>query len=98
MLDELPDAAAAWRAWQEVQEIYRAKGHSAGMAAFIALTSWSGEFTDEYFAAGPPDPARFGREPVLFPNHHDGFAGDEFGYPGDPAASAARLRTVLDGG
>ena len=30
------------------------------MAAFIAMTSWHGEFTDEYFARPAPDPAQFG--------------------------------------
>jgi hypothetical protein len=30
------------------------------MAAFIAMTSWRGEFTDEYFAQPAPDPAAFG--------------------------------------
>lgn len=30
------------------------------MAGFIAITSWPGEFTDEYFAQPAPDPAVFG--------------------------------------
>jgi hypothetical protein len=30
------------------------------MAAFIAMTSWQGEFSDEYFARPAPDPAQFG--------------------------------------
>src|SRR5439155_1154820 len=30
------------------------------MAAFIAMTSWQGEFTDDYFAQPTPDPAAFG--------------------------------------
>ncbi len=30
------------------------------MAAFIAMTSWRGEFTDEYFAQPPADPAALG--------------------------------------
>jgi hypothetical protein len=30
------------------------------MAAFIAMTSWRGEFTDAYFAQPAPDPAAFG--------------------------------------
>jgi hypothetical protein len=30
------------------------------MAAFIAMTSWRGEFTDEYLAQPAPDPAAFG--------------------------------------
>jgi hypothetical protein len=30
------------------------------MAAFIAMTSWRGEFTDEYFVQPPADPVAFG--------------------------------------
>lgn len=30
------------------------------MAAFIAMTSWQGVFTDDYFAQPAPDPAQFG--------------------------------------
>jgi len=30
------------------------------MAAFMAMASWHGEFTDEYFARPAPDPAQFG--------------------------------------
>jgi pimeloyl-ACP methyl ester carboxylesterase len=55
----LPDAEAARRAQAGVREAYEARGWGGGMAAFIAMTSWQGEFTDEYFAQ-PPDPARFG--------------------------------------
>jgi hypothetical protein len=29
------------------------------MAAFIAMTSWQGAFTDDYFAQPTPDPAEF---------------------------------------
>lgn len=155
----LPDAEAAARARDGFTEAYRAKGANAGMAAFLAMTSWEGEFTDAYFAQPAPDPAAFGmpteddgnrddpllsdrsaavtdyrpdvaalaaaptrivlavgeetgdaftarttravaallgREAVVFPSHHGGFAGDEFGYPGQPEAFARRLREVLD--
>ncbi len=30
------------------------------MAAFIAMSSWRGEYTDDYFAQPAPDPAMFG--------------------------------------
>ena len=50
LIPVLPDAAAAERARAAVRDAYEAKGSSAGMAAFIAMTSWRGEFTDEYFA------------------------------------------------
>jgi pimeloyl-ACP methyl ester carboxylesterase len=56
----LPDAAAAERAQAAVRDAYEARGSNAGMAAFITMTSWPGEFTDEYFARPVPDPAAFG--------------------------------------
>src|SRR5205814_10034803 len=43
-----------------VRNAYEAKGSGAGMAAFIAMTSWQGEFTDDYFARPAPDPAQYG--------------------------------------
>lgn len=128
------------------------------MAAFIAMTSWPGEYTEDYFARPAPDPASgtpaeddgsrddpllserswavgsfrpdaaalaaaptrvvgavgeetgdtftaraahataalLGQEAVVFPSHHGGFLGGEYGYPGQPAAFASRLREVLD--
>jgi hypothetical protein len=129
------------------------------MAAFIAMTQWQGEFTDEYFSQPAPDPGQFGmpadddgsrddpllsdrswavtsyrpdvealaaaptriviavgeeslgmftgrtavataellgQEATVFPSHHGGFLGGEFGYGGQPEAFAARLREVLD--
>ena len=60
LIPVLPDAAAAERARAGVRDAYEAKGSGAGMAAFIAMTSWQGEFTDEYFAQPAPDPAAFG--------------------------------------
>ena len=155
----LPDAAAAERAQAGFRDVYEAKGSSAGMAAFIAMTSWRGEFTDEYFAQPAPDPAAFGmpaeddgsrddpllsdrswavtsyrpdvdalaaaptriviavgeesldtftgrtavataellgQEATVFPSHHGGFLGGEFGYAGQPEAFARRLREVLE--
>jgi pimeloyl-ACP methyl ester carboxylesterase len=56
----LPDAEAAERALAHVRGAYAAKGRGAGMAAFIAMTSWPGEFTEDYFAQPTPDPAQFG--------------------------------------
>ncbi|MGW4060194.1 alpha/beta fold hydrolase [Amycolatopsis sp. NPDC004747] len=160
LLGALPDAAAAERASQAMRDAYQAKGFGAGMAAFIALTSWQGEFTDAYFALPPADPAQFGLpteddgrrdDPLLtdrslgvsayrldvealaaaptrivvavgeesrevftgraaigtaallgqaatvFPSHHGGFLGGEFGYAGQPEAFAKKLREVLEG-
>lgn len=56
----LPDAEAAARAKAGFQTVYETKGWGAGMAAFIAMTSWEGPFTDAYFAQPVPDPAMFG--------------------------------------
>jgi hypothetical protein len=130
------------------------------MAAFIAMTSWRGEYTADYFDQPAPDPAQFGmpshddgsrddpllsdrswavsshrldvdalaaaparvviavgeesegvftgrtavataellgQQATVFPSHHGGFLGDEFGYPGQPEAFARKLRDVLDG-
>jgi pimeloyl-ACP methyl ester carboxylesterase len=60
LVSVLPDAEAAWRAAAQFRNTYLAKGSSAGMAAFIAMTSWHREFTEEYFARPVPDPAQFG--------------------------------------
>jgi len=157
----LPDAEAAERARTGTRDIYEAKGAGAGMAAFIAMTSWRGEFTDEYFAQPAADPAQFGmpaeddgsrdnpllsdrswavsgyrpdvealaaaptriviavgeesegtftgrtsvataellgQEATVFPSHHGGFLGGEFGYAGQPEAFARKLHEVLDDG
>ena len=39
---------------------------------------------------------RLGTEAVIFPSHHGGFLGGEYGWPGEPDAFAAKLRDVLD--
>lgn len=159
LVDVLPDAEAARRARNGFRDTYLAKGWGAGMAAFIAMTSWRGEFTDAYFAQPAPDPAAFGlpaeddgsrddpllsdrsvkilyyrpdvdalsaaptrvviavgeesfgtftgrtavataellgQQATVFPSHHGGFSGGEFGYAGQPEAFARKLREVLD--
>lgn len=60
LISVLPDAEAAERARAGFRDAYEAKGRGAGMAAFIAMTSWHGEFTDDYFARTAADPAQFG--------------------------------------
>jgi hypothetical protein len=155
----LPDAAGAERARAAVRDAYEAGGWGVGMAAFMVLASWQGEYTDEYFAQPAPDPTQFGmpaeddgsrddpllsdrswavssyrpdvavlaaaptriviavgeesldtftgrtavataellgQEATVFPSHHGGFLGGEFGYAGQPEAFARRLREVLD--
>ena len=161
LIPVLPDAAAAERARAGLRDAYEAGGRSHGMAAFIAMTSWRGEFTDEYFAQPAADPAALGmpteddgsrddpllsdrswaitsyrpdvealrsartrvviavgeesegtftgrasvataellgQEATVFPSHHGGFLGGEFGYAGQPEAFAHRLRQALDSG
>ncbi|WP_249714970.1 alpha/beta fold hydrolase [Rhizomonospora bruguierae] len=159
LIPVLPDAQAAEHARARVRDAYEEKGAGAGMAAFIAMTSWPGEFTDDYFAQPAPDLAAFGmpagddgsrddpllsdrswavssyrpdvdalttagtrvviavgeesrdvftgrtavatarllgQQATVFPSHHGGFLGGEFGYAGQPAAFARKLREVLD--
>jgi pimeloyl-ACP methyl ester carboxylesterase len=159
LIPVLPDAKEAERARAGFRDAYEAKGSGAGMAAFIAMTSWQGEFTDDYFAQPAPNPAAFGmptdddgsrddpllsdrswavssyrpdidalaaaptriviavgeesantftgrtsvataellgQQATVFPSHHGGFLGGEFGYAGQPEAFARRLRQVLD--
>ncbi|CAM5524237.1 alpha/beta fold hydrolase [Streptomyces baarnensis] len=55
-----PDGPAAVRARSGVRDAYEQRGWGAGMAAFVAMTSWEGEFTDAYFARPAPDPAAYG--------------------------------------
>lgn len=155
----LPDAEAAQRGRAGFRDAYMANGWGAGMAAFITMTSWQGEFTDAYFAQPAPDPAAFGmpteddgsrddpllsdrsvaivdyrpdvdalaaaptrvviavgeesagtytgrtavataellgQQAAVFPSHHGGFLGGEFGYAGQPEAFARKLREILD--
>jgi pimeloyl-ACP methyl ester carboxylesterase len=159
LIQVLPDAAAAERARTGFRDAYEAKGWGAGMATFIAMTSWRGEFTDEYFAQPAADPTQFGmpteddgsrddpllsdrssaitsyrpdvdalaaaptrvvmavgeesmgtftgratvataellgQQATVFPSHHGGFLGGEFGYAGQPEAFARKLREALD--
>jgi pimeloyl-ACP methyl ester carboxylesterase len=77
LIPVLPDAAAAERALVGVRQAYEARGHGAGMAAFIAMTSWQGEFTDAYFARPAPDPTQFG------------MSAEDDGSRGDPLLSDA---------
>ena len=158
IIDVLPDAEAARRARDGFIEAYLANGHGAGMAQFIVMSSWQGEYTDEYFALPPADPAQFGmpaeddgtrdnpllsrdslaitdyqvkvdalaaaptriviavgeetgnaftartavhtakllgQEAAVFPSHHGGFMGGEFGYAGKPEEFGVKLREVL---
>jgi pimeloyl-ACP methyl ester carboxylesterase len=70
LLAFLPDADQALAAERRVQEAYQLRGWGAGMAQFIALTSWQGEFPDG-FGSEPVDPAAFG-----LPTDDDGSRAD----------------------
>ena len=58
------------------------------MAAFIAMTSWRGEFTDDYFTQPEPDPAAFG-----MPADDDGSRDDPLLSDRSWAVSSYRLDT-----
>lgn len=60
VLGALPDAEQAHAANDAVLATYQSKGWGAGMAHFIALASWQGEFTPDFAAQPAPDPAMFG--------------------------------------
>ncbi|MEW1613577.1 MULTISPECIES: alpha/beta hydrolase [unclassified Streptomyces] len=66
-----PDGPAAVRARAGVREAYERRGWGAGMAAFVVMTSWEGEFTEAYFAQPDADPAAFG-----MPTEDDGSRDD----------------------
>lgn len=71
VLAVLPDAEAANRANAQVGEAYRTHGFGAGMARFIGMINWRGEYTEDYFAQPAPDPAMFG-----LPTEDDGSRDD----------------------
>ncbi len=56
----LPDAALVRQAEEANEQAYRESGFGAGMARFVAFTSWEGPITEEFLAAPSPDPAMFG--------------------------------------
>lgn len=60
LLALVPDTERAFAAEAAVQAAYQSGGMGPGMAGFIQLVSWQGEYTDEYDAQPAPDPAMFG--------------------------------------
>jgi pimeloyl-ACP methyl ester carboxylesterase len=103
LLTVLPDAEAALAGERAYQQAYQDRGWGAGMAAFIAYTSWPGEFTDEFLARPAPEPAQFGlptdddgtrTDPLL-----SGVAGAITAYrPDVDALTAAPTRVVIAAG
>ncbi|QGN59216.1 alpha/beta fold hydrolase [Nostocoides sp. HKS02] len=86
LIHVLPDAEAIERALAEVQDAYQAGGRNAGMAAFITMISWRGEFTPAYFDLPPADPAAFG-----MPGDDDGSRDDPLLSDRSSAVSGYRL-------
>ncbi|MEJ3655896.1 alpha/beta hydrolase [Actinomycetes bacterium KLBMP 9759] len=95
----LPDAEGADRARAAFRDAYMAKGWGAGMASFMAMTQWQGEFTDEYFAQPAPDPAAFGLPAEDNGSRDDPLLSDRSwavsGYRPDAAAIAAAPTRVV---
>lgn len=94
VLHLLADAEAAFAAERAVCEAYRSGGWGAGMARFIAMASWQGEFPPDYASRPAPDPAALG-----LPAHDDGSRDDPLlsgasgaitGYRPDVATLAGR--------
>lgn len=56
----LPDAEQATAAVRAIHATYEKRGHGAGMAHFIAVTSNRGPMTAEFVAQPGPDPQMFG--------------------------------------
>ena len=85
----LPDADLARRAGQAAADVYEERGWGAGMAAFIAMTMWQGEFTEDYLRAPAPDPAQFG-----LPTQDDGSRDDPL--LGDRSTEVTDYRPDVD--
>ena len=73
----LPDRDAALAATEAIGQTYQRSGFGAGMAHFIAVTSFTGEMTPEFAAQPGPDPTMFGMpadddgnrsDPLMFQN------------------------------
>lgn len=60
LITVLPDIDAARRARAGIREAYERGGWGAGMAAFIAMTSWRGRFDAGFLEKPAPSPASFG--------------------------------------
>lgn len=89
LVELLPDAALVGRATAAVEQAYRDRGWGAGMAAFIQMTSWDGEFTEAYLDQPAPDPASFG-----LPSQDDGSRDDPL--LGGASAAVTAYRPDVD--
>ena len=100
LLSVLPDAQRAFAAERAFLAAYQQSGFGAGMAGFIAYTSWQGELPETFEV---PDPAQFGlpteddgvRDNVLL----SGASAPVTAYrPDVEALTAAPTRVVIAGG
>lgn len=67
----LPDVDAQTAAIEDVRETYMRDGFGAGMAKFMAVSTYNGELPADWTSRPAPDPAMFG-----FPAEDDGTRGD----------------------
>jgi pimeloyl-ACP methyl ester carboxylesterase len=63
----IADSEYALAATEDIYQTYQREGMGKAMAKFIAITSYEGEFTEEYLKQPAPDPAMFG-----LPSEDDG--------------------------
>ncbi|GAB3817774.1 alpha/beta fold hydrolase [Kribbella italica] len=63
----IPDSEYALAATEDIYQTYQREGMGQAMAKFIAITSFEGEFTEDYLKQPAPDPAMFG-----LPSEDDG--------------------------
>lgn len=63
LLRLLPDADRAAAAWEAVKSTYQQRGRNAGMAHFITLAMYQGEYPADFASQPAPDPAMFGMPP-----------------------------------
>jgi pimeloyl-ACP methyl ester carboxylesterase len=66
---------------------------AASTRIVVAVGAESGETLARRAGVAVAD--RLGTPPVMFPSHHGGFFGGEYGQTGDPGAFAVKLREVL---
>jgi pimeloyl-ACP methyl ester carboxylesterase len=99
LFELLPDAEAVGAAERAVRDTYHSDGWGAGLARFIAMASWRGEFPPDFASSPAPDPASFG-----LPAQDDGrrddplLSGSSFAvshYRPDIEALGRRPRVVL---
>ena len=72
---------------------FDALGHASTRIVCAAGAESEGEMANR---GGHAVAERLGQQPVIFPSHHGGFLGGEYGWPGEPDAFAAKLREVLE--